>query len=95
MLLDDQTCFEYVSILKPLQTLFRPLKILLLKFLQILLMLYNHRIGKNFQGAKNHLPRFIQEINVARFARQNENFLASEISIFTHEKIFFIDLFLA
>ena len=28
------------------------------KFLPILFILYNRRIEKNFQGAKNHLPRF-------------------------------------
>ena len=36
------------------------------KFLPILLVLYNGRIGKNFQGAKKHLPRFYKETNVAR-----------------------------
>ena len=37
------------------------------KFLPILLVLYNGRIGKNFQGAKKHLPRFYKETNVARW----------------------------
>ena len=44
------------------------------KILPILLVLYNRRIGKNFQGAKKHLPRFYKETNVACFACQNENF---------------------
>ena len=29
------------------------------KFLLILSILLNHRIEKNFQGAKKHLPRFL------------------------------------
>ena len=30
------------------------------KFLPILFMLYNHSIEKNFQGAKKHLTRFLE-----------------------------------
>ena len=49
------------------------------RFFQVILYRENlgsERIWKNLQGAKTNHPRFFLEINVARFARKNETFLA-------------------